>query len=303
MSALHRGTAAPSAELEQAVLESIVYSDVFDYPLTEAEVRRGLPVMATPAEVQLALGSPALAGIVSFQSPYYLLAGRNEIVGVRRRRRKASLALLKPARAYGALIARLPFVRMVAVTGALAVENSEAGDDIDYLILTAPGRVWLTRTLVMAVVRLAALRGLVLCPNYLLDERCLSLDQHDAYTARELVQMTPVAGGEVHQRMLAANAWFRRFLPNATPPSAIDAPAAGRFRPSRLFETLLGGRAGDALEGWLRRRKAAELQRQAGDNPEAVFDARVCKGHLNGYRGRTEAAVSRRLKALSEARS
>ena len=53
---------------------------------------------------------------------------------------------------YGLTIARLPFVRMVAVPGALTMDNVEPGDDVDYLIVTAPDRLWLCRAVVIELV-------------------------------------------------------------------------------------------------------------------------------------------------------
>ena len=67
----------------------------------------------------------------------------------------------------------------------------------------------------MVVVRLAALRGVTLCPNYLLAESALALPDRDVYTARELLQMrADRAAQDVYERMLAANAWWRDLLPN-----------------------------------------------------------------------------------------
>jgi hypothetical protein len=280
--------------LERAVIESVAYSDVFDYPLTLEEIRRALPVVASPVEVTAAL--EAVRDFVTGATPHHALVGREALVETRARRAEASRQLMRQALFYGRLIARLPFVRMVAVTGSLAVDNAEDGDDVDYLIVTAPGRVWLARALTIAVVRLAWLRGLTLCPNYLLAETALALPERDVYTARELLQMRPVAGHAVYARMLAANAWCADLLPNWRPDAAQQDERPGLLK--RLGEAVLGGRLGDALERWFLRRKGCELSARAGANGEVVFNADICKGHFDAHRARLESELARRLARL-----
>jgi hypothetical protein len=292
-------TTPQPGELERAVYESIAYSDVFDFPVTLAEIQRSLRIEATLEQVQAALSGEALRRLLFCEAPYYGLTGRQHTIEVRGRRRRHSQGLMREARRYGGLIARLPCVRMVAVTGSLAVENADAGEDIDYLIITAPGRVWTARTQTMIVVRLASLQGITLCPNYLLSEDALALSVHDLYTARELVQMRPLAGLGVHRRLIEANAWLQDFLPNASLPADVVAPGQQRRRP-RLESRLAGG-LGERLERWLFERKSAELRAQAGDNDEAVFDRTTCKGHFDRHRGRTGEALGARLQRLDEA--
>jgi hypothetical protein len=176
------------------------------------------------------------------------------------------------------------------------VDNADAGDDIDYLIVTAKGRVWLARGLTILVVRLAKLRGLTLCPNYLISESALALTERDVYTARELLQMRPVAGFEVYARTLAANAWCSDLLPNWRVEA--ETRPEGRSAFARFGEWILNGRLGDALEQRLLRRKGEELRLQAGANSEAVFDETVCKGHFDAHRARLQDELSRRLKRL-----
>jgi hypothetical protein len=293
-------TLAPQAlsTLETAVLRSVVYADLFDFPLTPAEARRWLPASATQAEVDAALSQGALPSrlLVSLP-PYVLLRGRDELVATRERRRHSSLLLNRRARFYGALIARLPFVRMVAITGSLAVDNADEGADFDYLMVVAPGRVWLTRAMTMLIVRAAALRGVTVCPNYLLAESALALPERDFYTARELLQMRPVAGLDVYRKMLAVNGWWRDYLPNAEP-DAIPAPGPSRSSLARrVAEALLRARPLDYVERWLLVRKGAELRHQAG-GAEAVFDSERCKGHFEGWREQTARAVEERLARL-----
>lgn len=286
---------ATLSSLERAVLEAVAYADVFDFPVTPEEIRRVLPVLVTVDQVETALRS--LPGRVVAVDGLYLLAGREPLVETRRARGEASRKLMRTAVRYGSLIAKLPFVRMVGITGSLAVENAEPDDDIDYLIVTAKGRLWLTRALTVLLVRLAALRGVTLCPNYLLTESALALLERDRYTARELLQMKPLSGRDVYERMMAENAWCRELLPNWEVPEA--PPERGRSLFARLGEAMLGGRLGDALERRIRRRKVTELRAQAGDNAEAVFAADICKGHFDAHRTRLNDALEERLEDVS----
>ncbi|MPZ48594.1 MAG: hypothetical protein GEU75_04645 [Dehalococcoidia bacterium] len=296
-------TATVSRELsalEVAVLETVAYSDVFDFPVTAEEVWRSLPTPASLAGVTSALASVCiLPEMLACSQPYFHFKGREELVARRERRRESSTVLRLKAETYAGLIARLPFVRMVALTGSLAVHNSDDDDDIDYLIVTEPGRVWLTRAMTMLIVRLAGLRGVTLCPNYFLAESVLALPQRDLYTARELLQMIPLAGRAVYDRMLAANVWWRDFLPNAEPAQPTLSLNRGRSLFRRLAEVGLRTSLGSFAESWLLRGKAAELRGQAGGNEEAVFDETMCKGHFDGYRRRTQEAVAKRLSKLS----
>src|SRR5512144_1659317 len=151
---------------DEAILRTLLYADVFDYPLTPTEIHHYLiATPATPEAVQTALeASPWLAQRVTRVNGYVTVRDREANCSVRDERRRHSAQLWPAARRWGYLIGCLPFVRMVAVTGALAVDNAPAGDDIDYLIVTAPGRAWLARGLAVLVVRLARLFGVGLCP-------------------------------------------------------------------------------------------------------------------------------------------
>jgi hypothetical protein len=283
-----------ASDFENGVLRALAYSDIFDFPLTAEEVREALPFEAALIEVEAALD--AIGSRIAFVA-YYMLAGREEIAETRERRRVASAALIDQARWWGRLIGALPFVRSVVVTGSLAVDNAEMGDDIDYLVVTKPGRVWTARALVVAVVRVARLRGVELCPNFVVAEDALAMDDN-AYVARELVQMRPVTGIDVARRLLDENAWWRCYLPNATPAVLAESTAKTPRRLQAVAESFLGGRIGDLIEAALLRHKGESLRRAAGANPEAVFDASMAKGHVEAHRGRIEAALTARVETL-----
>lgn len=286
-------------ELGFAILNTVVYADIFDYPLTLVEIHRYL----TGSNASLKAVSEAIVsgGFLRKVGQYYTLPGRERIVETREQREQVAVRLWHEAIRYGQIIASLPFVRMVAITGSLAMRNVDDDADIDYLIVTMPGRLWLARLLSLVVTRLAAFRGISLCPNFLLTQNMLEIPEHSLYSAHEFVQMVPLSGMELFHRMQSLNPWVRDFLPNAygLSKSTGDYPvvdSAPLFRP--LLEWILLTPPGAWLERWEMDRKIRKLSRQNPDNPEAIFSADICKGHANRHGLRTKLSMDERLAHL-----
>jgi hypothetical protein len=230
---------------------------------------------------------------------YITLAGRNGTIETRRRRAAVSSAYWRRAIRYGRFIGGFPFVRMVAVTGALAMDNV-ADADIDYLIITEPGRLWLCRALVVALVRAAATRGATLCPNYFLSERAMVLDERNLFTAHEVTQMVPIAGSATYERFRSLNRWTEEYLPNAigAPRRSTIIDAAGRSR--RVAEFALRSPLGSGLERWEQSRKMRKLGQRSNGHTEAAFGPDWCKGHFDDHGQLTLARYSDRLRSLEQ---
>ena len=224
----------PSSRLEQSILETFIYADIFNYPLAVDEVVRYVTVPAAPEEVQRALETGAADGWLVRSRGYFALPGRGDLIPLRERREIVARAKWARARRYTRWLATLPFVRMVAVTGTLAVNNVEAKDDIDVFVVTEPDRLWLCRALVIAVVRLARLGGDELCPNYFVSERELVFHEHNYFSAREVAQMVPLYGMTTYRNVRASNSWVDDFLPQADDPPALQharpVPTERRYR-------------------------------------------------------------------------
>jgi hypothetical protein len=290
------------ARLERAIVQTVAYADVFDYPVTADEIHRYLVgVAASRSDVQAALSNGRLAPEVLTRSGrFFSLAGRESSVDTRRQRATVAAVYWRRAVRYGHLIGSLPFVRMVAVTGALAMDNVADGD-IDYLVVTETGRLWLCRALVVGLVRTAALRGTELCPNYFLAEHALELTERNLFTAHEVAQMVPLTGIETYRRLRALNRWTDSFLPNAGGPPHRLAPVESRpGRSRRIVEQTLRGRLGKSIEGWEMRRKIRKLGQRANGHTEAAFGPDWCKGHFGDYGQLTLARYEERMQALEQ---
>lgn len=272
--------------MESAILRTVLYADVFDFPLTLQELHRYL-ICSQPvalSEIEKALRcSPRLQTLLCQQDAYIALTARSHIIDKRHQRQQFAAPLAAQSFAYGRLLAALPFVRMVAVTGAVAMHNpSHAADDIDYMLVVQTGRVWLARAMCVALVRLARLRGVELCPNYVLSVDQLPQQRVDLYVAHELAQMLPLYGHEVYHALLAANPWVETYLPNSQIQSLAAAAPCQRMK--QWAEYGLGSWLGDHLEVWEFRRKSARFQQQATQRQaSAVIDANTIKGHFRDH--------------------
>lgn len=296
--------AASGSRLPNAIAETLAYADLFDCPLAAQQIHRYLVRLPTDlARVEASLAAdPWLTSLIERHGELYCFRGRSGIIALHEVRVGYGRPLWRAGRVLAHIVAHLPFVRMVAMIGSLAVENARAADDdIDLFIVTAPGRVWLARAMVIALVRLAALAGYELCPNYLLSTQRLAMRDNDVFTAHELAQMVPLHGRTTYRALLAANGWLADFMPNATPRDgqARDLGRLGRAA-QRAAEFMLGGRLGDRLERRVQARKVAQLQREAAStgSDEVGFDAGMCKGHLGAHGRMTRERYARRLEAL-----
>ena len=200
---------------KQTILQTLHYADIFDYPLKVEEIKKFLtePADATFEETLSQIGS----GL------YYCLPGRERIIELRKRREVCSRSKINKAKRIASFLKFIPWIKLIGVTGALAMENSNEGDDIDLMIITSSKKLWLTRGLVVTFLLLTRQYRRPekvkdrICPNLMLSEEALEFPDHDLFTAHEIVQMKPIFDrGNTCQKFLQANSWIKNFLPNAS---------------------------------------------------------------------------------------
>lgn len=234
--------------VQRGALLAVLYADLFEYPLTEAELQQSLVgCRATPDELELALAP--LAGLLSRPAGFVTWRGREGLVDRRREREALCRPRWEAARRYAAALRHWPFVRGLAVCGSQAMENGGPDGDVDFFCLTAPGRLWLAQAGAMALRHIVPRAGVELCPNYFLAGDRLALQERSLYQAHEVLQVVPLFGSEACRAFLEANDWARELLPGwdvATRYSRLQELPVGRL--ARGLETLLSGRAGALLD-------------------------------------------------------
>lgn len=234
--------------IEEAIIKTLSYRDLFDYPLTAEEIHRFLIQQNSSREmVEKTLKKMVAEGGIEEKEGYHFLPGRRGITQLRREREAISQEKFRRACRYAKLLRPIPWVRAIFVTGALAVGNADEESDLDLLIIATARRLWLTRFLVFLTLSLLGVRRRPqnmqaknkVCDNIFLSEFALSIpsSEQNLYTAHETVQVKPIWEKDVFQQcFLAENSWVKRFLPNFNLP-----PKPSKLRSRRsllLFDWL-----------------------------------------------------------------
>ena len=210
-------------QLQKAILKTLAYADVFDYPLTLPELHNFL--IGQKASLQDLEKTILGMEKIDKDGQFFLLKKRPKIVQARQKRFEWSQNKLKIAQRVAKYLKLIPFIKMVAVTGNLAMNNAEEKDDIDLLIVTSQNRLWLTRLLTVFLVELVANRRRPkdqevedkICLNMFLAENYLSLPkkEQDLFSAHEVFQAKLLWEKErTYQKFLKANQWAQKYLPN-----------------------------------------------------------------------------------------
>lgn len=299
-----RTPGVPCEALERAFLQSIVYASLFDYPLTLAQLRDAL-IGETADEDALAAcyaASPRLQATVEYLDGYYFPRGRRDLLAVRRQREARSRALLADLARPLALLTRLPFVRLVALSGSVAHLNADGAADLDVFVITRRARVWSVTVTMLVLARLGGWRRR-LCLNYIVSDRALMMSPADLFCANQIVHLRPVCGEETYRRFLQANRFVHRFYPNFRP-RPLHPPAAGPRGPSRaarVMEELLDWTIAPVYERLCRVLYRSHLRRRAHtwrSRDQVRLEAECLKLHTTSHR---RDVMERFERALDEA--
>ena len=294
-----RGTAERDA-LRRAVLRTLVYADIFEYPLDRAEIHRYLVGYAASREAvdEILDDDTVLRDDVECTDGLFHLRGRAGIVATRQVRACAAARHWPVARRWVGAIARLPLVRSVRVTGALAMDNVDGDGDIDLFVLTQPGRLWICRLIVLVVVRIAALRGHRICPNFLLSTDRLALTERNVFTAHEVAQAIEISSGPWGAIFREANRWTDTYLPNAQEGRVAEARRSPPLV-AQLVSHVLAAPLFDRLERWEMQRKIKRLELRAQrEGGSIAFSKDECRGHFAAHDVRVLAEYASRIARL-----
>ena len=283
----------PETEITSAVMSTVLYFDIFNHPLRAHELLHLVHYRAiSETELTQALDELVQKRLLYKIDGYYLPQDRPETIRRRITGEKLSETFWQVAEKKAQLIGKFPFVRSVIITGSLSKNFMDENSDIDYLIVTSPGRLWISRTLLILYKKIFLFNSRKhFCVNYFLDTDNFKLQDHNVFTATELLFATPLYNSQLYNELLVSNSWVMNFLPAFG--SRKNAVVAGPEKSNSVksfLEFVLGGKAGHWINSicmkifsawWERKFKQMDPERYKRDMRSAKG---VSKHHPNNFR-------------------
>lgn len=242
--------------LHKEIARTLHYYAYFGHPLSAGEVLKYLRVDTTQDEVTHTLNQLVADKVLVNEGPWYAISQNH--IDKRKATQQINQKLMRLAQKMGRLISLFPFVRGAYISGSLSKEGATAGDDIDFFVITSPGRVWSAKLFLILFKKLCLLNSKrYFCINFLKAEDALELSKRNIYIATEVASLVPVYNPGLLGKFLKANPWLGSYFPN------FYAEYQGNEgRKWYFWDALFAGKAGDALERWSRKRFALHTRRK-----------------------------------------
>lgn len=280
---------------ERAIVEAIVFFDMFDFPLTDSEVWKFIRKKVGFFEVQNILLSDALDGYLGRKNGFYFLRGRGDIVTKRLERYSFADRKFKRALLVSRFFSYLPWIKMIAVGNIIGPHNLKDDSDIDLFIVTESKKLWTVRFFTVVFTKLLGLRPNSnntrdkICLSFFVSEDALNLkelmlDSSDYYFIYWLAGLATIYNNGLFDDFLKHNSWIYNYLPNWQPTMLVDRRQRNKPCIIANFVFDLFGFLENALKYIQIKIMPKKLKEEGNKDSKIIFNDRILKFHSNDRR-------------------
>lgn len=242
--------------LRNSILVTIIYYDIFDYPLTLVEVYKYLVNPGRLSKIQGGIGEIKLSaiideldklvdsGIISQNNGFYSLGGRTDLYEVRIERDKISARKWKKFLWMVRSLSLAPYLRGVFASGSMAIDNTTEESDFDVLVIARSGRLYTCRFFLWVITSILGIRRKKnqkvapdkLCFNHYITDDNLYINHESIFNAQTYINLKPVMiEPEIFYKFYTENLWLNNYAYNFHPQKNFVGRSA---KPSSMFLVL-----------------------------------------------------------------
>ncbi|MFH1523004.1 MAG: NUDIX domain-containing protein [Patescibacteria group bacterium] len=304
--------------IEKAIVETIAFFDLFDYPMTAWEIWKYcgvrcefLEVVKTLEKKSHLVASEATKWLDS-EDGFCFLKRRNGIIKIRKDRYNYTNKKFKRAIWVTRIFKFIPWIKMIAIGNIIGAHNLKKESDIDLFIITEKRRIWITRLFCVLVTKLLGLRPKEgceknkICLSFFVSEEGMDLEKLmlgnntpptpslggaisiDIYFIYWLAGLAPIfETDDMYRKFMKANNWLSKYLPNWQPGEINYRRDAGKSL-SRFYhdsvDLFIGGLE-DSVRKVQLKVMPAELKNIMNKDTRVVVSNKVLKLHAKDRRG------------------
>ena len=292
--------------LSKSIVKTLAYYDIFSYPLTCEELFDCSNTNGDGKEEVLEeLSLLVTKGIVHNNNGFFYINHNHKIIPRRIEGNKRAIKKMKIARFFSTIISHFPYVRGVFLSGSISKGYLDEKADIDYFIITAPNRLWISRIFLVFFKKLFLLNSYkFFCINYFISTADLEIEEKNIYTAVELATLIPTYGADVYDSLYNSNQWIKQYVPNYPKRDVSNVPQSRRKISQLIIETLLNNRLGNYFDNKIMELFIKYDEKRYGTLDKETFKLafktrkNVSKHHPNYFQKRVLESLRQKLEQL-----
>lgn len=288
----------------ESILRVIAYFEVFNYPLTIEELAKFTyyPVDKLTDYVSTLNDQ----NVLSIHEKYVGIGNIKEKVFRREVGNKKATLLEQKATKNARQISRFPFVRGVLISGSFSKGFVAEDGDIDYFIITQPGRLWIARTFLILYKKLFLFNSHeYFCVNYFVDENHLEIEEKNIFTATEIVTLLPKINNSLYNDLIRNNSWIDSYYPGVFHEEP-NIENSKKTLSKKIGEALFRGKLGNKIDDYFMKVTLKRWKRKFGSLSDEDFDiamktsTNVSKHHPNNFQKKVLEEQNKNYQAIME---
>jgi len=207
--------------VEKAVLKTLKYRGIFNYPLTIREIYEylitdELKKTVPKEEFQNAINSLITKNLVKRVNGYYCCGcdDFSDLIHRRKKREAVSRARYREIKKMLDIFSKIDLIRFIGVSGAVAAGNADEKSDINLFVIAKTNSVWTARFWTSMYTKFKPKAKHVKF-NIFVSSSNLEWGDKNIYTAHEILLLKPLFNkGAVYEKFIQKNLWVFDYFSN-----------------------------------------------------------------------------------------
>jgi hypothetical protein len=302
-----------NSKIKNSILKTIMFFDLFDYPLTDLEILRYLDTKYDYEKLKEEL---LKISEIENKNSMYFLKGRSEIYEIRMKRYNYADRKFRRAKLIAKIFKFIPWIKMIAIGNIIGSENLKDESDIDFFIISEKNRIWISRLFSVLIIKLLNLRPQEnnnrdkICLSFFVSKENLDLkrfmiknnfENQDSYLLFWLAGLFPIYDSQnFYKKLINENKWIFDSLPNWLMIDSVSKRDAGKspsFFYRDFIDMFIGG-----LENFFKIKQLKIMPentaRILNKDTRVMADSQTIKLHVNDRREYYNKLFQERVKKL-----